>query len=262
MPEYFAYGNLRAAQPENASLVVCSTTSVAFKNIIYGYADIAFLMGISSIQRESLEGTGLTLVLTPIGHEAFIFFVNSQNPVTNLTTEDVRRIYSGQILNWNEIDGSDNGGNNKIMAYQRPDESGSQTMLKQIMGSTPPVPAPQNEIFNTMLGMYQRVADYKNYRNSLGYSFRYYIRDMIGENKVKVLSINGIPPTPLNIADDVYPYTHELYAVTVMKNGRYLNPKRSQNIDNLLKWFTSTQGQYLVEATGYQSIVHPSRKSG
>jgi len=247
IPEYFPYGDLRQDNYGSNYRVVCSKTSGAFENLIDGYADIVFLMGVSDEQRAMAEARGLELILTPIGREAFVFFVNSRNPVSNLSTDDIRRIYSGEVTNWREV----GGGNSAIRAYQRPDESGSQTMLKQIMGETPLVPAPMDEIFSTMMGMYERVADYKNYKNSLGYSFLFYIRDMIGENKVKFLSIDGIEPTYENIAGGAYPFANDFYAITVRRDGKYINQERTENVDKLLQWMTSTQGQYLVDATGY-----------
>jgi phosphate transport system substrate-binding protein len=247
IPEYAPYGDLRHDDTGASYLVVCSRTAGAFENLIDGYADIIFLMGVSDEQRARAKDRGLELVLTPIGHEAFVFFVNSRNRVANISTDDIRRIYSGEATNWREV----GGGNNEIRAYQRPDESGSQTMLKQIMGDAPLAPALLDEVFSTMMGMYERVASYRNYRNSLGYSFLYYIRDMIGENKVKFLSIDGIEPTPANIASGAYPFADNFYAITVKSDGRYLNPERTDNIDRLLEWILSPQGQYLVEATGY-----------
>ena len=251
IPEYFPYGDLRRDNIDpNPYLAVCSKTSGAFENLIDGYADIVFLMGVSDEQRAMAEQKGLELELTPIGREAFVFFVNSRNSAANLSSDDIRRIYSGGITNWREVGGR----NSEIRAYQRPDESGSQTMLKQIMGDTPLVPAPLDDIFDTMMGMYERVADYRNYRNSLGYSFLYYIRDMIGENKVKFLSVDGIAPTPENIVSGAYPFADSFYAITARSGGEYLNPERTENIDKLIEWVVSPQGRYIVGATGYIPI--------
>ncbi|MCL2089058.1 MAG: substrate-binding domain-containing protein [Oscillospiraceae bacterium] len=229
------------------SLVICSRTAAAFENLIDGYADIAFLMGVSSEQRAMAESRGLELVLTPIGREAFVFFVNRRNSVSNVSSEDIRQIYSGQITNWNKVGGK----NNDIRAYQRQHDSGSQIMLRQIMGTTPIMPAQTEDIQDMMMGMYTQVANYRNYKNALGYSFLYYIRDMIGENKVKFLSIDNIAPTPENITSGTYPFANDFYAVTVHRQGDYLNPHRTGNIDSFLDWIRSPQGQYLVEKTGY-----------
>ena len=247
LPAYSPYNDFREENSEFKPLIACSRTAAAFENLIDGYADIVFLMGVSDEQRAIADAKGLDLVLTPIGGEAFVFFVNRRNSISNLSSDDIRRIYSGEVTNWKDVGGA----NNAIKAYQRSDESGSQTMLKQIMGDVTLVPAPLNEIFSTMMGIYERVADYKNYKNSLGYSFLYYIRDMIGENIVKFLSIDGITPSSENIANGSYPFTNSIYAVTVRQRGELLNPDRAENIIELLEWILSPQGQYLVEATGY-----------
>ena len=44
---------------------------------------------------------------TEIGKEGFIFFVNKDNPITSLTSEQIKGIYSGKITNWKEVGGKD-----------------------------------------------------------------------------------------------------------------------------------------------------------
>ena len=228
-------------------LIACSRTSSAFENLLDGYADIVFLMGVSDEQRAAAIERGLELVLTPIGREAFAFFVHGRNSIGDLRSSDIERIYSGEVTNWSELGGR----NNDIRAYQRPEASGSQVMLRQIMGDVQIAPAPEEDVFNMMMGMVKRVADYRNYGNSLGYSFLYYARDMVSEHNIKFLSIDGSPPTDANIASGAYPFANDFYAVTVLHDGEYLNPERSGNIAGMLEWIMSEQGQYLVEATGY-----------
>ncbi|WP_279401693.1 substrate-binding domain-containing protein [Piscibacillus salipiscarius] len=67
------------------------------------------------------------LNMTPIGREAFVFFVHADNPVDSLKVEEIQGIYSGNITNWKEVGGEDV----EIRAFQRPEGSGSQTMLKR-----------------------------------------------------------------------------------------------------------------------------------
>jgi phosphate transport system substrate-binding protein len=160
----------------NISPVACSRTGAAFNNLITGKAEIAFLMDVSEEQRRLAEQKGLTLNLTPIGREAFVFLVNSKNKISGLTVEEVRQIYSGEITNWKGVGNGTVRG--KIEPYQRPAASGSQTALVKIMGDTQIIAPKETQMYDMMMGLYKAVSDYKNYRNALGYSFRYYISGM------------------------------------------------------------------------------------
>lgn len=235
---------------DKGSGITCSRTSGAFNHLLDGTADLIFLMGVSEEQREQANELDLELILTPIGKEAFVFFVNKQNAMSNLSVENIKDIYSGNVTNWRDIGGA----NREILAYQRPDSSGSQVMLKEIMGDVSIIEAPGHNYFDEMMGMYMAVA-YKNHRNALGYSFLYYIRDMIAEDKIKFLSIDGIEPTEENIASETYPFAHDFYAVTVVRRHRTDDEKaRAENTQKLIEWILSPQGQSLVEKTGYVSL--------
>ncbi|WP_249663454.1 substrate-binding domain-containing protein, partial [Lysinibacillus fusiformis] len=76
--------------------------------------------------------------MTPIGREAFVFFVHHKNSVDNVTLEQVKKIYAGEITNWHEV-----GVEKKpIRAFQRPADSGSKTTCEKLMGNTPIMAAP------------------------------------------------------------------------------------------------------------------------
>jgi phosphate transport system substrate-binding protein len=238
------------------SPVWCNRTGAAFDNLLYGQADVIFLMDVSEEQAAKARELGVELELTPIGREAFVFLVNSKNKVTGLTMDEVRKIYSGEITNWHEVGGA----NDKISAYQRPEGSGSQTALQKIMGNTP-IAEPKGELaYSFMGGLYNAVADYKNYKNALGYSFRYYIETMLNDaelGKVKLLEIDGIAPTPETIADGTYPYGDNFYAITVANRelANDIEKATAENKQKLIDWILSEQGQELVEKTGYVKIL-------
>jgi len=232
------------------AIAACTKTSGAFQNLANGKADIVFLMDVSADMEKLAQEKGLEIVLTPIGREAFIFFVNKFNSIDNLSSTDIKRIYSGEVTNWKQVGGK----NNEIRVYQRPANSGSQTALEKLMGGTPIIETKEEDVFDFMFGMVKQVASYRNYKNSLGYSFMYYVKDMVGDNNTKFLSIDGVAPTSENIANGSYVFADDFYTVTVKRDGEYLNPERAENIDALLEWMTSSQGQYLVEATGYTPL--------
>ena len=82
---------------------------------------------------------GVELQVVPVVKEAFVFLVNKQNPVDVLTVKQIRDIYQGIATNWNELGGTDK----EIIAYQRPENSGSQTIMeKQVMENLKMAAAP------------------------------------------------------------------------------------------------------------------------
>ena len=197
----------------------------------------------SDEQKAYAEENQTTFEYTPIGTEAFVFFVHKDNPITNLTTKQIKDIYSGKITNWKDVGGK----NEKIAAFQRNEGSGSQSMLKRFMGDTPITDAPTEMVNDLMAGIIKQVADYKSKTNSIGFSFRYYVEGIIKNPDIKMISIDGAAPTSENIRNGSYPILTPIYAVTYKEN-------QNGNVDKLLEWILSDEGQYIINETGYVGI--------
>lgn len=222
--------------------VGCTKTGTAYTRLISGEVDIIFAAAPSKKQLEEAEEKGVILTLTPIGREAFVFFVNSRNKVTNLSIEEIQNIYSGQIDNWKEVGGR----NEAIRAFQRPENSGSQTALQGFMGEKELMTAPTEDIIRGMGGIISETANYQNHRNAIGYSFRYYSTEMVQNGAIKHLKINGVFPDKETIRSGEYPLSSEFYVITAGSD----NP----NIDAFIDWILSEQGQFIIEETGYVSL--------
>jgi phosphate transport system substrate-binding protein len=100
-----------------------------------------------------------------------------------------------------------------------------------------------DEKLGFMLDIIKQTADYKNYSNAIGFSFLFYTTQMIQNDKIKLLSIDGIIPTLETIKENTYPYSDYFYAITT--------ETRNENVNKLIEWILSEQGQYLVKKTGY-----------
>ena len=244
-PIYSAFA--QAVYPEKeydqySSEVMSNRTGEAYDNLLNGRADIIFVLGPSEAQLAKAERMGKELKLTPIGREAFVFFVNARNPVQGLTTDELKGIYSGKITNWKEVGGK----KRTIRAFQRPDDSGSQTALQHFMGDVPLMEPPVEDIASLMGTIIDQVSDYKNYNNAIGFTFRYYSTQMVKNNAIRLLQVDGVEPTVESIRSGEYPLTNEFYAVTAGSD----NP----HIESFLEWIVSAQGQEIVEKTGYVPI--------
>ncbi len=226
--------------PKTSSILAGGGSDIAYERLISGQADILFTAGPSERQLADATARGVELVLTPIGREAFVFFVNPANPVDGLTLEQIRGIYSGRITGWSEVGGRWM----TIQAFQRNPGSGSQTMLERIMGGTPLMSPPyEKEVVGMMGGMLDEVMDYRNASNALGFSFLYFVTQMHADVELKLLAVDGVYPSPATIADGAYPLVGDFYMVTA-------GPPAG-NAAQLIEWAQSAEGRELIAKTGY-----------
>ena len=124
---------------------------VVYKKLEDGEVDIIFCAEPSKKQLEYAKSKNIELELIPIGREAFVFIVNSNNPINNLTIDQIKNIYTGIITNWKQV-----GGENKpVIALQRAEGSGSQTAMLSFMNGEE-----MKECSQTLIG------------RRIGYSFR------------------------------------------------------------------------------------------
>lgn len=98
-------------------------------------------------------------------------------------------------------------------------------------------------LMGTVIG---EVSDYKNHKNAIGYTFRYYSTQMVKNNRIRLLSVDGVEPTVDTIRSGDYPITNEFYAVTAGSD----NP----HVEAFIEWILSDEGQEIVEKTGYVPV--------
>ena len=244
--EYPLYDNTS----EGYGSVTCSGTVNAYERLITDRTDLIFAAAPSQEQLEMARRAAKELHLTPIGREAFVFFVNSRNPVEGLTVEQIQGIYTGQITNWNQVGGK----NQPIRPFQRLENSGSQSALLRLMDGLPLIEPEKEDRVGGMGGIIQQVASYRNYKNSIGFSFRFYASEMAANNQIRLLALDGVSPTKESIRDGSYPISDSFFAITAAPIGapdpRESNPK----LNAFLDWILSEQGQQIVEDSGYVSI--------
>lgn len=228
-------------EDQNGEIVTFYNTVVGFNRLCYGDADMFFGAKPSQDQIDHAKTEyGIELEYTQIGKEAFVFFVNEDNPIDNLTSEQIRAIYHGNITNFKEVGGADE----EIVAFQRPADSGSQTMMLYFMGDVSLKEPLTYETIGAMSGVISKVADYYNEAGAMGYTFKYFLEGLNQEENVKILSIDGVYPTKENIQNGSYPATVGLYCVTRKGDD-------NEYVQKMLEFLLSEDGQYIIEETGY-----------
>lgn len=225
-----------------------STTSVAYQNLAAGSADLLLAYEPDEQTRAQVDPDGKRLELVPIGRDALVFLTNDSNPVRDLTSGQVRRIYSGEITSWSQVGGPDT----PIVAFQRPEQSGSQALMRKlVMGDTPMADAPTELVAGEMGELVDGVAAYDNTGTALGYSVYYYVTNQYAASGVRLVTVDGVAPTKETIADGSYPWVNDFYAV-VRADEPAGSPARQ-----VLAWLLTDAGRQTVADAGYVVAAAP-----
>ena len=233
---------LSLSKEEAEKFIKHNTTHNAYVNLIAGKADIIFVTEPSQAELKLAQSKGTELEVIPVVKEAFVFLINKSNPVDNMSVQQLQDVYQGKIKNWKDLGGE----NKEIIAYQRPVNSGSQTIMEnQVMKGLKLANAPKELKPEAMGDLIEVIAAYDNSDRALGYSVYYFANSMYSKDTIKFLKLNGVEPNNKNISSGTYPFTSAYYAV--------LNKKSlvDSNARKLLKWLLSDEGQKLAETSGY-----------
>ncbi|WP_279401692.1 PstS family phosphate ABC transporter substrate-binding protein [Piscibacillus salipiscarius] len=105
---------------------------------------------------------------------------------------------------------------------------------------------PTDDVVSGMGGIVKETSNYRNRKNAIGFSFRFFANEMVDNGKIKLIQVNDVEPTKEFIQDDSYPFAAEFYAITAGTE----NP----NVDSLIDWILSDQGQAIIEKVGYVPV--------
>ena len=223
---------------------LCSGTHGAYMNLIEGKTDVIIASrDISRNEKAAAEELGVELETAPLAIDAMVFIVNPKNPVKNLTSDQVRKIYSGEITNWKEVGGVDH----TITPYIRDADSGSQEKMEtMVMAGLKMIEGLPETIGGGMLSPYWSI---EQDEYGIGYTPFYYctamVRDLI---KVDMLSINGVAPSKKTLKDGSYPFISSIYSAIRKDENR---ESKAYELFNFM--FTKT-GADMIDESGYIAI--------
>ena len=225
-------------------LVQFNRTTQSFRNLMNGECDLLISGEPNAAVYDEMKEQGFEADISAFARDGLVFLVNESNPVDNLTTEQIRDIYTGKITNWKEVGGEDA----PIIPIQRNEGAGSQALMKKlVMGDTPLMEAPEEYIPGSMGDLMAVVKSYDDTANAIGYSVYYYAHDMEMAKGLKLLKVDGVEPNRDTIRDESYPHLNAYYCVIA-----HDTPADSP-IRILYDWLMTEDGQRLVAREGYVS---------
>ena len=216
-----------------------SQTYAALERLIPGHEDPADVVLAVKYYDDTLQDAkdrGADLVITPVAKEGFIFLVHKDNPVDNLTQQQIRDIYSGRITNWKEVGGK----NRTITPYTRNWASGSQTAMEDFMGGVPIEAKEETPLFSMSMVI---ESVYTN-PDGIGYNIYSWTMEQ-GESNVKTVAVDGVKLSHDTLLDDSYPLTIYTYS--------YYN-KGNDKGKTLTDWLLTAEGQKVVAGAGYAGL--------
>lgn len=165
---------------------------------------------------------------TVIAYDGIAIITNKNNPIKNLTMEQIKDIYTGKITNWSEIEG---GNDNDIIVTSREDGSGTRDAFQELIGFTSEELIGNAMISNGNGGLKVMV---EGNENAIAFvSFEYL------DDSVNVVNVEGVEPKADSVRNGEYKISRPFLLVT-------RKDSLTENGQKLIDYILSDEGQKTV----------------
>ena len=207
--------------------------------------DIALLAAPTQEEQDYLAEKGVEVELKLYGGDGLVFIGNKACGVTDLTVDQLKAIYRGEITNWKELGGVDH----EIRVMYRNDQSGSQRLFEKMVWKDEEVPDFEALGFDFQGYMSTIVSECIEDPYTFGYSIMTYLGDNFRQyDELQCFSINGFEPVPENIRTGDYIYNTKGYVV-IRADEPEGSPAR-----RLSEWFGSDPANIILTRNGISPI--------
>jgi phosphate transport system substrate-binding protein len=181
-----------------------------------------------ALSQEEIDKFGL--VSFPFAIDGVAPIVHPQNPVTALSSDQIRAIFSGQTTNWNEVGGNDA----KINVYGREEASGTHEVFWGRLLNKGEIVQTANIVQSNGA---MKVAAAKD-ANAIGYMSIGHI-----DESINPLAVDGVIPSQETAVDGSYPVIRKLYMNT--------KGEPSPLVNAFIQYIYSDEGAEIISASGY-----------
>ena len=170
------------------------------------------------------------LVETVLAYDGIAVIVNNDNPVTDISLEDLAKVYTGEITNWKDLGGNDA----EIVLIGREAGSGTRDGFESITGT-----ADKCEYRQELTSTGDVITTVSQNPDAIGYASLASVKD-----SVKALSVNGVTASEDTIKDGTYAIQRPFVLVT--KEGVELSTTAQKFFD----YVTSSDANEIITAAG------------
>jgi len=220
--------------------VVGGGSGVGITALVDGTTDIAMSSrDLKTEEKLKFSDAKKEMVETIIAYDALSVVVHPENKVSQLTREQLEKIFTGEITNWKEVGGA----NEKIVAYSRESSSGTYEFFKEHVLN-------KKNYSTTVLSMpatgaiVQSVSQTKGAIGYVGLAYE--------TKEVKQLSVSYdggktyVAPSVAAAKDKSYPISRPLYYVYDQSNA--------SKVKAFVDYALSAEGQKVVAEIGYVPV--------
>jgi phosphate transport system substrate-binding protein len=216
--------------------------------LLHGLVDIGMTSReLSPREREYAGGRGFEVSVFPMALDGVTIVVNRANPVTTLSIDRLREIFTGKIRNWRELEGHDGD----IMPFARAAGSGTASLFgERALGEKEYGPSVERLPTNEAI-----VAEVAARPGAIGYAGLGALR--VGGDRVRAVALTaGAQPSPVGATPETiiagtYPLSRKLYLATA---GPPLGTAKA-----FIDFCLSANGQALFQRAGYVSMKSAAR---
>ena len=201
-------------------------SSAGIKNTIDGTSDLGMSSrDLKDEETKEVDGTQIAI-------DGIAVITNTANKVTNLTSEQVKDIFTGKITNWKDVGGEDA----QIVVVSREEGSGTREGFQDILGFESDELIKDAQICDGSGNVKSTV---EGNENAIAYISFGYLGDTLNDVK-----IDGVEPTDANVVDGKYPISRPFIVVN-KKDG--LSDVAKAFVDFIM----SEEGQNIVAEEGF-----------
>jgi phosphate transport system substrate-binding protein len=201
---------------------------------------------ISADELKQAEANGIKPVEFVIARDAIAVIVNPENPVSQLTLQQISDIYSGKINNWSEIGGE----NRPIVRLSRETNSGThvyflETVLRLGDKTNKTLFSMDTLLLPSSEGI---INELRSNPNAIGYDGLGYVpKDLKVIGIAKGVGQPYVLPSVATVNDKTYPIARDLYMYTAGEPGGAIKV--------YLDWIVSGPAQEIVLKLGFVPIL-------
>ncbi len=193
-----------AKHPEVNVTVSESGSGNGAKSLINAACDVATMSRpMKNSEKKAAQDAGVLPIERVVAMDGIAIAVHPSNPVADLTLEQLRRIFTGEIRRWSELGGPDQ----PIVAISRETNSGTYECFETLVMAQQKMDA-KVEYVGSNGAVRQRVMSTPGAIGYVGLAF---------VEGVKAVPVEGVEATPETVLDKTYPIARPLYVYT---NGR------------------------------------------